>query len=118
MSRSSNHSDDEENGENDDNEEVEYEVYIDSLNKKGEMIFHALGKNKNAYSNFFEIMTCAIESTKLIRSMRTKLIKWELLSVSMPMILVFSRKPLKRNKPQRNLLRRLFSRIILSERNP
>ena len=41
MARSSNLSDDEDNGEDDDIEEDEYEVYIDSLNKKSEMIFHA-----------------------------------------------------------------------------
>ena len=57
MARSSNHSDDEVNGEDDDNEENEYEDYIMSLTKKGEMVFHALGKNRDACSNFFEIMT-------------------------------------------------------------
>ena len=67
MARSSNHSDDEDNGEDDDNEEDEYEVYIDSLNKKGEIIFHALRANKNVYSNFFEVMTCVDESTKLLK---------------------------------------------------
>ena len=30
------------------------------------MVFHALRKNKDACSNLFEIMNCAIESTKLI----------------------------------------------------
>ena len=39
------------------------------------MIFHALGKNKNAYSNFFEITTCAIESTKLIKAHENKIDK-------------------------------------------
>jgi hypothetical protein len=62
MARSSNHSDDEDNGEDEDNEED----YIDSLNKKGEMVFYALHNNKNVLPNFFEIMSCAIESMKLI----------------------------------------------------
>ena len=43
------------------------------------MIFHALGKNKNAYYNFFEIMTCAIESTKLIKEHDKKIDKMEAL---------------------------------------
>ena len=58
---------------------------ITSLTKKGEMVFHALRKNKDACSNFFEIMTCAIESKKLIKEHEKPLIKWELMSVSMPM---------------------------------
>ena len=75
MARSSNPSDDEDNGEDDDNEEDEHEAYIDSLNKKGEMVYHYLGKNQNAYSNFLEIMTCAIESTKLIKEHENKIDK-------------------------------------------
>ena len=66
MARSSNLSDVEDNHEDNDNEEVDYEDYINCLNKKGEMVFHALRMNENACSNFFEIMTCAIESTKQI----------------------------------------------------
>jgi hypothetical protein len=62
MSRSSNHSDVEDNGEDEYNEED----YINSLNKKGKIVFHALRNNKNVFPNFFEIMICAIESTKLI----------------------------------------------------
>jgi hypothetical protein len=62
MARSSNHSDDEDNGEDEDNEED----YSDSLKKKGEMVFYALRNNKNVLPTFFKIMSCAIESTKLI----------------------------------------------------
>ena len=50
-----------------DDEDYNYEEDIDSLNKKGKMIFHALRKNKNACSNFVEILTIAIESKKLIK---------------------------------------------------
>ena len=54
-----------ENG-NDDNEEYDYENDIASLNKKGELVFHALRKNKIACSNFVEILASAIESKKLL----------------------------------------------------
>jgi hypothetical protein len=63
MARSSNHhSDAEDNGEDEDNEED----YIDYLNKKGKVVFYALHNNKNVLPNLFEIMSYAIESTKLI----------------------------------------------------
>ena len=71
MARSSNLSDDEDNDEDDDNEEDD----IASLNKKGEMVFLALRMNENACSNFFEIMTCAIKSTKRIKEHENKIDK-------------------------------------------
>jgi hypothetical protein len=71
MARSSNHSDVEDNGNDEDNEED----YIDSLNKKGELVFYALHNNKNDLPNFFEIMSCAIESTKLIEMKENKIDK-------------------------------------------
>jgi hypothetical protein len=71
MARSSNHSDVEDNGKDEDNEED----YIDSLNKKGELVFYALRNNKNVLPNFFEIMSCAIESTKLIEMKENKIDK-------------------------------------------
>jgi hypothetical protein len=39
---------------------------VASLNKKGEMVLHAIHNNKIACSNFFEIMAFAIESKNLI----------------------------------------------------
>jgi hypothetical protein len=71
MARSSNHNDVEDNGEDDDNEED----YIDYLNKKGKVVFDALHNNKNVLPNFFEIMSCAIESTKLIEMKEEKIDK-------------------------------------------
>ena len=73
MARSSNHSDDKVNSEDDDDEEDNYEDYTNSLNKKGEMIFHALRANKNVHSNFFEIMTCVVEGTKLCKKLEETL---------------------------------------------
>jgi hypothetical protein len=70
MSRSSNHSDVEDNGEDEDNEED----YINSLNKKGKIVFHAL-RNNNFFPNFFKIMSCAIESTELTDMKENELIK-------------------------------------------
>ena len=54
--------DEDEDNEEDDDDDV-------SLQEKGEMVFHALRKNKIACSNFFEILTIAIESKKLIEEM-------------------------------------------------
>jgi hypothetical protein len=71
MSMSSNHSEVEDNGEDDDNEED----YITSLNKKGKVILDALHNNKNILPNFFEIMSCAIDSTKLIEMKEDKIDK-------------------------------------------
>jgi hypothetical protein len=71
MARSSNHNDVEDTGEDEDNEEY----YIDSLNKKGKVVFDALHNNKNVLPNFFEIMSCAIESTKLIEMKEDKIDK-------------------------------------------
>ena len=51
----------------DDDSEEDNDDDIASLNEKGKMIFHALRKNKNACSNFVEILTIAIESKKLIK---------------------------------------------------
>jgi septal ring factor EnvC (AmiA/AmiB activator) len=62
MARSSNHNDIEDNGEDEENEED----YIEYLNKKGKVVFDALHNNKNVLPNLFEIMSYAIESTKLI----------------------------------------------------
>ena len=62
MARSSNHNDVEDNSEDEENEED----YIEYLNKKGKVVFDALHNHKNVLPNFFEIMSCAIESTKLI----------------------------------------------------
>jgi hypothetical protein len=51
------------------------------------VVFDALHNNKIVLSNFFEIMSCAIESTKLIEIKEDKInLKKLLLSVSMPMI--------------------------------
>jgi hypothetical protein len=47
-----------------DNEEEDDDVA--SLRKKGEMVFHAIGKKKIACSNFVEILVVAIESNKII----------------------------------------------------
>ena len=52
--------------EYDDNEEYDYENDIASLNKKSELVLHALRKNKIACSNFVEILASAIESKKLL----------------------------------------------------
>ena len=52
--------------EDDDNEEDYYDDDIASLNKKGEMVSHALRKNNNACSIFSEIMASAIKSKKLL----------------------------------------------------
>jgi hypothetical protein len=62
MARSSNHNDVEDYGEDEENEED----YIEYLNRKGKVVFDALHNHKNVLPNFFEIMSCAIESTKLI----------------------------------------------------
>jgi hypothetical protein len=52
----------------DEDEDIEEEeVDVASLNKKGEMVFHVLCRNKIACSNFMEILTIAIESQKLIK---------------------------------------------------
>ena len=51
----------------DDDSEEDNDDDIASLNEKGKMIFHALRKNKNACSNFVEILTIVIESKKLIK---------------------------------------------------
>jgi hypothetical protein len=71
MARSTNHNDVEDNGEDGDNEED----YIDYLNKKGKVVFDALHNNKNVLPNFFEIMSCAIESTELIDKKEDKIDK-------------------------------------------
>jgi hypothetical protein len=71
MARSSNHNDVEDNGEDEDNEED----YIDYLKKKGKVVFDALHNNKNVLPKFFEIMSCAIESTKLIEMKEDKIDK-------------------------------------------
>jgi hypothetical protein len=47
-----------------DNEEENDDVA--SLRKKGEIVFHAIGKKKIASSNFVEILVVAIESKKII----------------------------------------------------
>jgi hypothetical protein len=82
MARSSNHNNVEDNGEDEENQEE----YIEYLNKKGKVVFDALHNNKNVLPNFFEIMSFAIESMKLIEMKEEKLIKCFLLNVSMPMI--------------------------------
>ena len=51
----------------DDDSDEDNDDDIASLNKKGEMVFHVLRKNKNACSYFAEILTIAIESKKLIK---------------------------------------------------
>ena len=51
-------------GSSDDDDEEDDSLA--SIHKKGEIVYHALRNNKNACSNFFEIMTIAIESTKVI----------------------------------------------------
>jgi hypothetical protein len=71
MAMSSNYNDVEDNGEDEDNEED----YIDYLNKKGKVVFDALHNNKNVLPNLFEIMSCAIESTKLIEMKEDKMDK-------------------------------------------
>jgi hypothetical protein len=71
MARSSNHNDAEDNGEDEDNEEY----YIDYLNKTGKVVFDALHNNKNVFPNFFEIMSCDTESTKLIEMKEDKIDK-------------------------------------------
>ena len=50
----------------DDDSDEDNDDDIASLNKKGEMVFHALRKNKNACSNFTEILTITMESKKQI----------------------------------------------------
>ena len=67
MARSSNLSDDEDDGNEEDD--------IASLNKKGEIVFHTLHKNKIACSNFYEILTIAIESKKLFEYYENKIDK-------------------------------------------
>ena len=44
----------------------DFDDSMSSLNKKGQILFHALRKNKNVCSNFIEMLTIAIESKKLI----------------------------------------------------
>ena len=50
---------------------------VDSLNKKGEIVFLALSKNKNARSNFMEIMANAIEVNKLIYEHEDTIVEME-----------------------------------------
>ena len=58
----------------DDEDEDDYEEEDDiaSLNKKDEMVFHALPKGSNACSIFFEILTIAIESKKIIGELEAR----------------------------------------------
>jgi hypothetical protein len=52
-----------------DNKEEDDDVA--SLRKKGEIVFHAIGKKKIACSNFVEILFVAIESKKIIDELVT-----------------------------------------------
>ena len=61
--------------ENEDDDSDEVDDDIASLNKKGEMVFHALRKNNNACYNFVEILTIAIESKKLFEYYQNKIDK-------------------------------------------
>jgi hypothetical protein len=52
-----------------DNEEEDDDVA--SLRKKGEIVFHAIGKKKIDCSNFVEILVVAIESKKIIDELQS-----------------------------------------------
>jgi hypothetical protein len=44
---------------------------VASLKRKGEIVFHAIGKKKIACSNFVEILVVAIESKKIIDELQS-----------------------------------------------
>jgi hypothetical protein len=61
--------------EDENNEQVEDQIA--SMREKGEIVFHALRKNKSACSNFVEILSFAIESQKLIEMHEETIYKME-----------------------------------------
>ena len=52
--------------DDDDDDDDEEDYSLASIHMKGEIVCHALRKNKNTCSNFVQIITIAIESTKVI----------------------------------------------------
>ena len=68
-----------------DDSDDDFDDSISSLNKKGQIVFHALSKNKNACSNFIEFLTIAIESKKLIDGHEEQLRKCRATNINMRM---------------------------------
>ena len=60
-----------------DDSDDDFDGSISSLKEKGQIVFHALRKNKSVCSNFIEILTIIIESQKLIDAHEDSLKKHE-----------------------------------------